>query len=171
MSRALILGGSSLFTYRAPVMKTLSSAFNAATALSILGWLALFGYPLWPHGARSLVLVIAIGMLCALYTYFLLFARHLDEPGARIKGGFSSLAGVISLFKSQRVVLAGWIHFLAFDLMVGLFIVTDAARQGITHWWLLPVLFLTLMFGPAGLLLYLAMRYLFSPGALAIALS
>ena len=33
---------------------------------------------------------------------------------------------MISLFKSPRVVLGGWIHFLAFDLMVGLYIVTDA---------------------------------------------
>lgn len=39
-----------------------------------------------------------------------------------------------------------------------LFIVTDAARHGVAHWWLIPALFLTLMFGPAGLLLYLAMR-------------
>ena len=44
--------------------------------------------------------------------------------------------------------------------MVGLFIVTDASRVGMTHWWLFPVLLLTLLFGPAGLLLYLGMRKL-----------
>ena len=99
------------------------------------------------------------------------FAKHLDEPGAGARGSFASLAGVISLFKSPRVVLAGWIHYLAFDLMVGLFIVTDAVRQGIGHGWLLPVLLLTLMFGPAGLLMYLAMRLVLSPGGLAITLS
>ena len=59
------------------------------------------------------------------------------------------LAGVVSLFQSPRVVLAGWIHYLAFDLMVGLFIAADGARIGIAHGWLLPILFLTLMFGPA----------------------
>jgi len=63
---------------------------------------------------------------------------------------------------------AGWIHYLAFDLMVGLFIVTDAARLGIAHWWLLPALFLTLMFGPAGLLLYFATRYFLVPGAMLV---
>jgi len=152
-------------------MKTLSNAFRAATAVSLLGWLVLFGYPLWPQAARILVFTLAVVLLCMLYTYFLLFARHLDEPGAKARGNFSSLAGVISLFKSPRVVLAGWIHYLAFDLMAGLFIVTDAARHGIAHGWLMPVLFLTLMFGPAGLLLYLVLRWVMSPGALAMAMS
>jgi hypothetical protein len=120
---------------------------------------------------RSVVLTIAVGLLSAMYVYLLFFAKHLDEPGTRPKGGFSSLAGVISLFKSPRVVLVGWIHFLAFDLMVGLYIATDAARVGIVHWWLLPVLFLTLMFGPMGLLLYLVIRAAISPGAWLFALN
>lgn len=149
-------------------MKALSSTFRAATALSLLGWLVLFAYPLWPQFGRSLVFTIAVGLLSAMYVWLLFFARQLDEPGTRPKGGFSSLGGVISLFKSPRVVLVGWIHFLAFDLMVGLYIVTDAARVGISHWWLLPALFLALMFGPAGLLLYLLMRCAMSSGAWAI---
>lgn len=146
-------------------MKTLSTAFKIATALSLLGWLMLFAYPLWPQTARGVVFTLSIGLLCAMYVYLLFLAKHLDEAGAKPRGGFSSLAGVISLFKSPRVVLVGWVHFLAFDLMVGLYIVTDAARMGIVHWWLLPALFLTLMFGPAGLLLYLAMRALMAPAA------
>ena len=75
---------------------------------------------------------------------------------------------MVSLFKSPRVVLAGWIHYLAFDLMVGLYIVIDASRLGIAHWWLIPALLLTLMFGPAGLLLYLAMRVAMAQGEWAI---
>ncbi|MCY7388835.1 MAG: DUF4281 domain-containing protein [Burkholderiales bacterium] len=149
-------------------MKVLSTAFNIGTTIAIVGWLALFAYPLWPQTVRTIVLTIAVALLCALYTFFVFFAKHLDEPGARARGGFSSLAGVISLFNSPRVVLAGWIHYLAFDLMVGLFIVTDAARLGIAHWWLLPALFLTLMFGPAGLLLYFATRYFLVPGAMLV---
>jgi len=56
-------------------------------------------------------------------------------------------------------VLAGWVHYLAFDLMVGVFIVSNAAHYNIAHWILLPCLFLTLMFGPAGLLLYFVLRF------------
>ena len=145
-------------------MKFLSSAFRVATAIALTGWLALFAFPLWPHAARDIVFAIAVALLCSLYVYLVFAARHLDAPGERVKGGFSSLAGVIALFKSPRVVLAGWIHFLAFDLMAGLYIVTDAAERGIAHLWLLPALFLTLMFGPAGLLLYMAMRYFMATG-------
>ena len=151
-------------------MKTLSAAFKIASAISILGWILLFGYPLWPLAARTLVFTIAVAMLCVLYVWLVFFAKRHDGPGSKVKGGFSSLGGVINLFKSPRVVLAGWVHFLAFDLMVGLFIVTDAARLGIAHWWLIPALLLTLMFGPAGLLLYLAMRCVVVPGAFAITL-
>ena len=150
--------------------KTLSIVFNVATAIAILGWLALFGYPFWPQAGRIFVFSLAVVMLCAMYIYFLFLARHLDKPDSKPRGGFSSLSGVVSLFKSPRAVLAGWIHFLAFDLMVGLYIVTDAARLGITHWWLLPALFLTLMFGPAGLLLYLVIRYAVSTDAAMITL-
>ena len=149
-------------------MNDLSKAFSIARAIAMVGWLPLFTYPLWPQSTRMTVLTVAVALLCLLYVFFVFFARILEEPSARVKGGFSSLAGVISLFKSPRVVLAGWVHFLAFDLMVGLFIVTDAARLGIIHWWLLPALFLTLMFGPAGLLLYLAMRFFLAPGAMLI---
>ena len=119
---------------------------------------------------RIFVLSLVVVLLCAMYIYFLFLARHFDKPDTRPRGGFSSLSGVVSLFKSPRAVLAGWIHFLAFDLMVGLYIVTDAARLGITHWWLLPALFLTLMFGPAGLLLYLVIRYAVSTDAAMITL-
>ena len=151
-------------------MKTLSAAFKIASAISILGWILLFGYPLWSLAARTLVFTIAVAMLCVLYVWLVFFAKRHDAPSSKVKGGFSSLGGVINLFKSPRVVLAGWVHFLAFDLMVGLFIVTDAARLGIAHWWLIPALLLTLMFGPAGLLLYLAMRCVVVPGAFAITL-
>ena len=153
-------------------MSGLAVAFNVANAIAIIGWLVIFGYPLWPQAARMTVLSISVALLCALYCWFAFFVRHLREPGAATgKGGFTSLAGVVNLFRSPRVVLAGWIHYLAFDLMVGLFIVTDASRVGITHWWLFPALVLTLLFGPAGLLFYLVMRSLLTSATWTLAVS
>jgi uncharacterized membrane protein YraQ (UPF0718 family) len=73
-------------------------------------------------------------------------------------GGFSSLEGVMILFQSPTAVFGGWIHYLVFDLFIGAWIVRDAKRQGINHWFTLPILFATLMAGPAGLLLYLLLR-------------
>jgi Domain of unknown function (DUF4281) len=139
-------------------VNTLNKIFKIATIIALAGWVVLFLFPLWPTVAKAAVLSIVIALLCAVYTYLVFFGRALDAPGPKSKGSFSSLDGIITLFKSPRAVLAGWVHFLAFDLLAGLYVATDAARVGITHWWMLPVLFLTLMFGPAGLLLYLIIR-------------
>ncbi len=140
-------------------MKILSAAFKFATTIAFIAWFALFAYPLWPTAARAVVLTTVVVLLSAMYAYFLFFAKHLDALGTKVKGNFTSLTGVMRLFTLPRVVLAGWIHYLAFDLVVGLYIVMDAQRVGITHWWLLPALFLTLMFGPVGLLVYFVMRF------------
>lgn len=151
-------------------MNLLSSAFTLCNRIALVAWLLIFSFPLWPNAARSLILTTVVVLLCGAYVYFLFLGKRHDAPGESPRGGFFTLAGVISLFKSPRAVLAGWIHYLAFDLMVGLFIVHDAAARGIAHWWLLPALFLTLMFGPAGLLAYLALRTLIASGGAGIGL-
>jgi hypothetical protein len=74
------------------------------------------------------------------------------------QGDFRSLAGVMALFDAPYGVLAGWLHFLAFDLFVGAWIVEDALRRGVPAWARIIPLPLTFMFGPAGLGLYLLMR-------------
>lgn len=55
--------------------------------------------------------------------------------------------------------LAAWVHILAFDLMVDLYIRNESALAGISHWLLLPCYVLTLMLGPLGLLAFLALRW------------
>ncbi len=76
----------------------------------------------------------------------------------RTPGGFGSLAEVSLLFRSERALLAGWIHYLAFDLFIGSWEVRDSARVGLRHLLVVPCLVLTFLFGPAGLLLYFALR-------------
>ena len=65
----------------------------------------------------------------------------------------------MAAFTSPHAALAGWIHYIAFDLFVGAWEVRDARRRGIPHGWVLPALFLTLMAGPLGLLFYLLVRF------------
>jgi hypothetical protein len=72
--------------------------------------------------------------------------------------GFGSLEGVMRLFTSPHAVLAGWVHYLAFDLFVGAWQVRDARRRGIPHLAVVPCLALTLMLGPLGLAAYLVLR-------------
>jgi len=66
--------------------------------------------------------------------------------------------GVRMLFDNPWMLLAGWTHYLAFDLFIGGWEVRDAQRRGIPHLLVIPALVLTFLFGPVGLLLYLAIR-------------
>jgi len=69
-----------------------------------------------------------------------------------------SLFGVEALLGSPAGVTIAWVHFLAFDLFVGRWIYLDSQELRISSWLMAPVLFLTLMLGPAGFLFYLAVR-------------
>jgi hypothetical protein len=77
---------------------------------------------------------------------------------SRSQGGFSSLPEVALLFSNPWMLLAGWIHYLAFDLLVGSWEARDARESGVGHALLLPCLALTFLFPPAGWLLYQGVR-------------
>ncbi len=62
------------------------------------------------------------------------------------------------LFALPQVLLAGWVHYLAFDLFTGSWEARDAVRLGISRWLVAPCLVLTFLFGPVGLALYLLLR-------------
>jgi len=129
--------------------------FSGASTAALAGWLllAVAGFL-----DRRLPLVVAARLVAAAIAglYVALLVRGLVAgPGLPEGAGFSTLAGVEALFSRREAILGGWVHFLAFDLFVGSFEAEDARRRGISGWLLLPCLFLTLMAGPAGLLLYL----------------
>lgn len=115
-------------------------------------WLLLAVAPGWRFTQR-IVHAVWIPLLLGV-VYVLIFLAN-PQPA---EGGFGSLEGVMQLFRSPHVVLAGWVHYLVFDLFVGAWEVRDARRRGIHHAFVVPCLALTLMLGPAGLLLYLALR-------------
>ena len=73
-------------------------------------------------------------------------------------GGFDSLENVMKLFTNKWAALAGWLHFLAFDLFIGAWEVKDSREKGISHFLVIPCLVLTFMLGPIGLLLYFVVR-------------
>ncbi|MFN3232088.1 MAG: ABA4-like family protein [Alphaproteobacteria bacterium] len=88
------------------------------------------------------------------YITFLVIATTGDGPA----GDFSSLEGIMVGFASPVGMLAGWIHYLVFDMFVGAWEARDAKRHGISHWVMIPILILTLMAGPLGLLIYVILR-------------
>jgi hypothetical protein len=68
------------------------------------------------------------------------------------------LSGIAALLGGPVGATVAWLHFLAFDLFVGRWIYLDGRERGISSWVMAPALFLTLMLGPCGFLLYLIAR-------------
>ncbi len=124
--------------------------FSLCGALAMAGWLGLALLPRW-HVTRDWLAPVVVPLLIGV-VYATLMLTYINRAPAA--GGFDSLAGVAALFSVPELLLAGWIHYLAFDLFVGAWIVTDSQRSGLPHLLILPSLFATLMAGPAGLLLY-----------------
>src|SRR5215471_400488 len=69
------------------------------------------------------------------------------------------LSGIAALLGTPVGATIGWLHFLAFDLFVGRWIYLDGRERGGAAWVMAPVLFLTLMLGPCGFLVYLIARH------------
>jgi hypothetical protein len=88
-----------------------------------------------------------------------IYAFYIFTTFGKSGGNFMTLQGVEKLFSKREVLLAGWIHYLVFDLFVGAWEWRDALKNGISHWILVPCLVLTLMFGPVGFLVYFCLRY------------
>ena len=80
-------------------------------------------------------------------------------PAAESGGGFGTLAGVMELFSHEQAALAGWVHFLAFDLFIGAWVCRTARAEGIAFWMVLPCLPLIFLFGPAGLVAFWTVRF------------
>ncbi|MCA1626133.1 MAG: DUF4281 domain-containing protein [Acidobacteria bacterium] len=132
--------------------------FSIANLIAMISWILLIIAPRW-FLTRKVVLSGAVPLLLSV-TYLVLIAALFNSS----EGGFSSLAGVMKLFTYEWMVLAGWIHYLAFDLFVGVWEVKDAQAKNISHWFVIPCLFLTFMLGPIGFLLYSILRQFLAKG-------
>ena len=133
--------------------------FSICNTVALIGWIILIvaGPRRW---ASSLLTGFAIPLAFGIL-YAILAGIHWGET----PGGFGTLSGVASLFSNRWMLLAGWIHYLAFDLFIGSWEVRDAKDKGVPHWLIIPSLGLTFMFGPAGLVLYFITRTAFTRSA------
>ena len=127
--------------------------FSIAGGLVLPGWLLLLFAPRWRYSARLINAVIIPALLALLYIWLVLF--HFKDS----QGGFNSLEQVRLLFQNPYLLLAGWVHYLAFDLFIGSWEVRDASRLKIPHLAVIPCLLLTFFLGPAGLFCYLLLRF------------
>ena len=127
---------------------TPDSLFQVANPVAVMGWLALALSPLAPRWLIPVGGIFVPLVLSGGYTSIVL------AHWASGQGGFDSLGSVAQLFENRWLLLAGWVHYLAFDLLLGAWHVRTARREGISHLALLPCLLTTFIFGPAGYLLF-----------------
>ncbi|MFD1144814.1 ABA4-like family protein [Larkinella insperata] len=132
---------------------TPDTVFQIANALVLPQWLLMIVAPHW-RPTEFLTKTLLIPAVLALFYIFYLFLgdSELDFQS------FSTLAGIKTLFSKDAAVLAGWIHYLAFDLTVGSWMLRNAQRRQVAHAWVIPCLIFSFLLGPVGLLLYLIVR-------------
>lgn len=128
----------------------IDAGFAVAGQAAMAGWLALILLPRW----RWLVMALRHGLVGALSLAYaaLIFVYFFRVEG----GGFDGVAQVRALFQSDPVLLAGWLHYLAFDLFAGIWIAGRADVLGLSRALQAPILLATFMVGPVGLLLFYA---------------
>lgn len=125
--------------------------FGLASAAVLPGWAILVLAPrgrwVWLDRVASLILPLG---LSALYAGLIL--THFSGAEG---GGFGSIAQVRALFADDWGLLAGWVHYLAFDLMIGAAMAHRMDRVGVSRLIQAPILVLIFLFGPLGALLAL----------------
>lgn len=127
--------------------------FTIANTVALVSWLVMAVAPRW-RWTQKIILSGGVPLLLSA-AYLILIALFFGAA----EGSFSTLAGVMKLFSNEWAVLAGWIHYLAFDMLVGIWEIKDAQSKNISHWFVVPCLFLTFMLGPIGFLLYCVLRF------------
>jgi len=129
----------------------LETVFSFASFIAMFGWILLVVVPYDPR-AKLLTGIIIPLTLSIIYLVFI-FLHFGNAPG-----GFGSLADVRTLFGKDELLLAGWVHYLAFDLFIGAWESRDSHRLGIPRLVMVPCYVMTFMLGPIGLLFYFAIR-------------
>lgn len=128
--------------------------FDLCGKLVLPAWILLMFLPKWDW-TQKLISHAWIPSLLALAYIFCFYSAYPFPEGS----GFGSLEQVMIFFQSPYAALAGWIHYLAFDLFIGAWEVRDAQRHKINHLLVIPCLVFTFLAGPIGLFLYFIVKF------------
>lgn len=132
--------------------------FSIANMVALAGWLLMAIGPGWTITRRIVLSGILPLLLSVVYLVLIILFF------GRSEGGFGTLPDVMKLFTNEWAMLAGWIHYLAFDMFIGAWEVKDAREKGVSHLLVIPCLVLTFLLGPIGLLLYHIIRHFTANG-------
>ncbi|HEV7233254.1 MAG TPA: ABA4-like family protein [Sphingorhabdus sp.] len=134
--------------------------FGAANLYAMVCW-AILAFAPQRERLITPLFYAGAGLLAASYAVLIvgLLGGMIDGgPGGGGTPDFTTLAGVQALFDSQGGATIGWIHYLAFDLFVGIWVARNADRHGYMRIVQIPILFFVFMAGPFGLTSYLLLR-------------
>ena len=132
----------------------MASLFRLSNLLMLPLWALMILAPRWRWTTRIMQSPLVSAAPAILYAA--LVVPRLGEIWPAVSR--PTLNGVVALLGSPAGATIAWVHFLAFDLFVGRWIYLDSQERRISPWLMAPLLFLTLMLGPAGFLVYLIVR-------------
>ncbi len=133
---------------------TPSQVFSYAGMIVMPMWILMIFLPKWKATKFLMDYKVVPLVLAVVYAVYIV-------KGILILGGmmdFGSLASVMDLFTEENAVLAGWVHYLAFDLLIGMWMIKQNESVGIHQVLMAPCLLGTFMFGPLGFLLFMIMK-------------
>lgn len=132
---------------------TTAAVFSIANSMAMPMWLLMIILPKWKVTRFLIDYRVVPIVLSLFYAYYILV--HIQTGGGL---DFGSLSSVMSLFTIENAVMAGWVHYLAFDLLVGMWMLNQNQKLGIHQLLMAPCLFATFMLGPLGFLLFMIIR-------------
>lgn len=135
----------------------MEAVFKLSNLLIVPFWLLMILAPRWRVTERLMRTPLAPALPALLYAALIL-PRLLEVAPKLLR---PELPQIAALLGTPEGATLAWAHFLAFDLFVGRWIYRDGRARNVSAWVASPILFLTLMVGPLGLLLHLAVRRLY----------
>jgi hypothetical protein len=132
------------------------TVFELSNLVVLPFWALMVFLPFWTVTRRVMATpwVVAPAAILYLITMVPVASMVLPEVINPVQARIASLLG------TPTGTTLAWAHFVAFDLFVGRWIYNDSRSRGYSAWWVSPVLVLTLLVGPIGLLVYLTARTL-----------
>jgi hypothetical protein len=130
-----------------------TEVFSIANMITIPLWILMIFLSKWKVTRFLIdfkVIPLALAFIYAIYIF------QAIQIGGMMD--FGSLKSVMALFTEENAVLAGWVHYLVFDLLIGMWMLDQNKKLRINQLIMAPCLFLTFMLGPIGFLLFMIIK-------------
>ena len=132
---------------------TPTAVFSIASMITMPMWILMIFLSKWK--VTRFLIDFKIIPLALTFIYAIYIFQAIQIGGMM---DFGSLKSVMALFTEENAVLAGWVHYLAFDLLIGMWMLDQNKELKINQLLMAPCLFLTFMLGPIGFLLFIIIK-------------